>query len=896
MRAVLLFLLTLTGLTYRPVRSARAELPRYERSILEETENSRCPENAYSAEKTRTGILIVGTEWWPRSKDFSLATVQRDLSRLLLNQGYDVYVTVFDPSEQEMEDAKNHGVRLITSEQLPTSRVLPNVERLLLHKAVFPELHKYINITVVIGYANIEGAADAARSIKDCLFRDASFVLLVTYIPEDTDMKPSDVEDHEYDILEHANIASVVMSLGPAIYLHFENKFRDLFKKPTHLEFFPGFDDILLKTMTTPPDIQEGPIEILMFDFSSTTALNCSNNLQHVALAVGKVADYFSGDRKIKLKIRGLSDEVGQACKESLREIIRSDYVSIHPYPYSENILFKVRKDFRQCHLLLFAPWRDPFGIISFLASTAGVPTLSTEHSGFSEFIKRDMKHHYNIVVVNELGIHVNTLKATEKWERKIIDVLKDPTVYENFLVNAQKLKHDLKKSIISGTIAKSRKMVSAILQNETGIGRPKCIERRGKWKVEKTEGYDKSGRSMVEKADIYGLCLTQNGSLQIDVTVENATPKVVEKVKDQLFRKIKTCEDLPALQKYLHGLGIKCLYTLVNSLSIFVLCPHVQSLDTLWAYYKNNSLERLVKADIMNTEAYEKLDERGIMFGVSIERWRYRRCRLELLYLNQDPDRKHAEVTLTDKNIITLVIIMLFEWTLVVMINSFQTGRSGAITELDNTGVRARVSFPSLECLLLLGVDPKLEVTASVKEFLRHILHANSVTVSRGKNINILYLMVNLTSKTQNVILFRLETLAFLGLRKYVFVNPEILTGVSATVLEEELSRGNYIPVESLSTKTFNLKTKSLLPFKLISRQSTNFYINYSFDLALSVHQTLRKQLKHGHTEIISLRESLRDSERKRVVAESQLKEKVEKIDSAEKNIECKSLKIKKC
>ncbi|XP_070547634.1 uncharacterized protein [Ptychodera flava] len=355
-------------------------------------------------------FLIAGTCWWPKTGDPSWNIIQKDIAILLKTTGHSVYITVFDATEEEIKDAKNHGIDLINA--IEVLQDMPYSERLLHHQNYFPALKDFHNISFIIGYADNESLSDAALSMQESYFPDASFVLFLTHIPEDTDKETSDIENNTNIILQHAHSAKLLISIGPRIYSYFGNKFRtnkstDFAQK--HFQFIPGVDDAILHTKVFCPFV-EGKIEILSFDFASKSVSECIKNSEFAALAIGKFAsDTFAMDnvvRSFEWKIRGLPEEIACECQDKIRIKSESPHVSVKACPLSGDVIETISNDFKQCHLHLFTPEQDPFGMITLLSIAAGVPTVITPHSGIAEYLKEDMTEQYNKIVVEGLGKH----------------------------------------------------------------------------------------------------------------------------------------------------------------------------------------------------------------------------------------------------------------------------------------------------------------------------------------------------------------------------------------------------------------------------------------------------------------------------------------------------------
>ncbi|XP_070534189.1 uncharacterized protein [Ptychodera flava] len=559
-----------------------------------------------SSTNQEAGILIVSTEWWPISGNIPRNILQEDLTKLLTRHG-NVYMTVFEPSDAEKMDAEKQQIKLIQAKKLHHDK-LSLTERLLRHKYYFPSLkNECANITIIIGYAMMNGTVDAARSIHEEIFPNANFVPILSYIPEDLDKEPDEIQDLEYEIMQYVEKARFAISIGPKVHSHFTIKFNALKHKPEHIEFLPGVDDQILNRNISNLDIND-QIHLLTFDFSSRTVDKCTESLKTVALASGKIANYFANRIRTKLKIRGLPEKIGKQCQENLLKISGSPYLDIIHYPSSVTIVHlqnTILKDFSQCHLHIHAPTIAPFGFTSLLASAAGVPSLSTGLSGFSGFIKRDLTYHYDTFIVKDFGINQLNEESAEILKEKCVETLVEPRLYKTFLKKTKDLQRDLKESMKNGAIAESHAKLLEMFN--TVISERKQATQELPTKSED----DKSDNASTEVL------------IQIDV-------KVTEPA--DILSQFESCDNLTRLGKLLHQIGSTCQHVKINSLlAIVVSCPTMKTLEDLWERYKNDFLLQVICLDISTFDASQNFDCDDICDNVIIESWRYRRARLEL-------------------------------------------------------------------------------------------------------------------------------------------------------------------------------------------------------------------------------------------------------------------------
>ncbi|XP_070547653.1 uncharacterized protein [Ptychodera flava] len=298
--------------------------------------------------------------------------------------------------------------------------------------------------------------------MQESYFPDASFVLFLTNIPEDTDMKPSDIAKLEHDILKNARSSELIVSIGRRIHEHYTNRFRafrgmDLLRD--HLQFIPRVDDEILNTNVPCPFVKE-KIEILSFDFAAKSLSDCAKNSQVAALAIGQLANDAVATSKsvkgFKWKIRGLPVEILGECQELLRHTTDSFHVSVKALPFTRDIMSTILVDFKQCHLHLVTPEQDQFGMITLLSAAAGVPTIMPPYSGIADYLEEDMIDQYNMIIVEGLGMHYDPGKIAGKLKEKISHILENQISYETFCNNAKTMQNILTMSVREEHIAKS--------------------------------------------------------------------------------------------------------------------------------------------------------------------------------------------------------------------------------------------------------------------------------------------------------------------------------------------------------------------------------------------------------------------------------------------------------
>ncbi|XP_070531851.1 uncharacterized protein [Ptychodera flava] len=318
-------------------------------------------------EGNKKDVLFLSDEWG--TSKGGISSVNRQLALQAKNAGYAVYVTVLDrPSEEDQEDAEENGIKLIIADTIPSLDLKVNLKMLNeAHQRYFPSLEKDItNLNVIVGHVPI--TSKGALEIKQKRFPKVKLYLFTHVIPQDTDFhrgrsyKLGDIETKVDTIIQQAEQADLIFSVGPKVYKKFKNEFRgSKVNENKHKEFIPipdrSFFDLNLK-----PFAKHDAYEILTVGRVSNV-----ENLKGydiVAAALGKVATR-SSDFKAELswRIRGISDEDKDKSLEYIEKKLKSvkgNLLEIYPLQYGNQT--QVTDDIQKSRLFLMPSRTEPFG------------------------------------------------------------------------------------------------------------------------------------------------------------------------------------------------------------------------------------------------------------------------------------------------------------------------------------------------------------------------------------------------------------------------------------------------------------------------------------------------------------------------------------------------------
>ncbi|XP_070569239.1 uncharacterized protein [Ptychodera flava] len=164
------------------------------------------------------------------------------------------------------------------------------------------------------------------------------------------------------------------------------------------------------------------------------------------------------------------------------------------------------------------------------------------------------------------------------------------------------------------------------------------------------------------------------------------------------------------------------------------------------------------------------------------------------------------------------------------------QHGGDNAKTDVTQIGEQSKI--------LVLGFDPKLELKPSTETNVRTLFNPVKLTRQRGKQYDILQVVMAMTDRIQHILSSRLEILALLGFVRYLLTVVGDEDGTqSFPELEEQLfSHGEQIPLITTAYNTMSLQARSLLLCQISKRQQTDSDIRY-LALAKSKAQSVHSQ-----------------------------------------------------
>ncbi|XP_077982918.1 uncharacterized protein LOC144437771 [Glandiceps talaboti] len=391
-------------------------------------------------DRNRT-ILIVNDEWGTAKGGVS--TVHRQVAKLAKDCKLDVYVTALEASNDDVRDIEKNGIRIILPNKSKCKKdENPTPRWLNCHESYFPHLRDEIQqLDLLVGHIPITN--DAVLGMRNRIFKDSRVIMFNHIIPEDTDVHKvtgtaEKVEIKENNNLETAKEVNVMVSVGPRMKDHNENKYRALSEQPEHIEFIPRpdqkFFDVKIKKPKTIYALQ-------VIAFGRVKGVEKLKGYDIVAEAMVRVTRSFRAvQRPIPtLVIRGVPENESADSKAFFEKYRSGGKLKVVMKPYGTQD--EIRTDLQQSHLCIMASRSEPFGLVGFEAMATGLPTLVTVNSGLAEFLKETEE---SSIYANNVIVEVGQGDDITSWEKAIRDVLCD---YNVAFDKAQKLKEVLESS-----------------------------------------------------------------------------------------------------------------------------------------------------------------------------------------------------------------------------------------------------------------------------------------------------------------------------------------------------------------------------------------------------------------------------------------------------------------
>ncbi|XP_078582985.1 uncharacterized protein LOC144865849 [Branchiostoma floridae x Branchiostoma japonicum] len=352
---------------------------------------------------------------WLNDKYSTISSIHQQVAKKIREYEPDipVFSTVLQASEEDIQDAKQDGVELLLPELEPDDPRTASLDWLTSDRVKYPHLPS--KVRSIVGHADV--TSRAAVRIKKERYRDATVILHTNNIPDDTEYYKGDEEamgKMEDSILEDAQEADVVFSLGNKAFDHFEDQFRTIpdEKRPRHFNFLPRpsktFEDAKAEFKKT-----DTMVVLSIGRVRGVEKLKKGYDLAVESLSI--VADRM----KVKYRVIGVNKDDVETHKAILEHRKSANLqITLLPYGTQKDIC----KEMMQAHLVLMPSRAEPFGLVGLEAIAAGVPVLVSSKSGLADFVHEHVDElHHSIVDMD--GTDENA--TVKHWAHAIQRVLK---------------------------------------------------------------------------------------------------------------------------------------------------------------------------------------------------------------------------------------------------------------------------------------------------------------------------------------------------------------------------------------------------------------------------------------------------------------------------------------
>ncbi|XP_019636955.1 PREDICTED: uncharacterized protein LOC109479430 [Branchiostoma belcheri] len=555
-----------------------------------------------------------------------------------------VFSTVLQASKQDKQDAQQDGVELLLPKLDPDDpRTNPTLDWLTFdHQVKYPHLPPKIRCTV--GHTN--ATSRAAVRIKKERYPDTGVILFSSDIPEDTEYYKGDEEamgigKKEDSILEDAQEADVVFSLGNKIFDHFETQFRAIpaSKRPQHVKFVPRPSKIFEDAEVEYKDTET----MVVLSIGRVKGVEKLKGYDLAAETLSLVAEKI----KVKFHVIGVNKDDFEATKAILEHCKSANLqVTFLPYDTQKDIC----KEMMKAHLVLMPSRAEPFGLVGLEAIAAGVPVLVSSKSGLADFIHEHVDElHHSIVDMDgsDEGVTVR------RWADAIERVLKHNRA--EFKTAARG-----KQQLLSSKYWEEFHLQFIKACTDTGAQHPSEVQRESAAAAHVEDLANRIREPLKEVPGPPPLPIVVEILAQVIPSVKTpeqflsyasakAALVTIDITKDetllllkQIKPEIKTIEDLvnttEAVRQLSNIKGVSVIGVKTQSLVFYLKCRDKSGLGQLWYMYKCGKLNDLLVDSLIRKEILQQLRAVSISVTTNIKIEDFRKA---LVYLLTTPAAK---------------------------------------------------------------------------------------------------------------------------------------------------------------------------------------------------------------------------------------------------------------
>ncbi|XP_070573875.1 uncharacterized protein [Ptychodera flava] len=815
---------------------------------------------------SKPAALFVGDSW--NRDELGLTgfhrTLIQDFCERKAKAGEDLkaYSTVLDVkiSDDQKTDAESCGVTLIPAqidELADPEDELPALKRLAYHQIYYPDLRKLENIQYVIGYAPKTGFP--AADIRAKLFPGAKLVLINHVCPEHNCLQTvkSRLQDFEEKMLTMASKADLIFSIGPKIHQYFQNAYRAEVNGKCLSEI--PHEDLLPRPVSCQlgKDPKEGEIQqhhiLTCGQIDTQEALEICDVM---AASIGNAANLRKASYMDlpEWKIQGVSQQVEKTAEKFLSDKMHCPHIkpTLHPGHSAKALL----RSLQQSHLCLPAPWYIDYSFYGLEAMVSGLPTTVYEYSHLAHFIMKYFKDHADYSVVRS---------PEENLSDTIVKYLKNTALA---FKRAKQLKTDLVNSkVISKSHARFATLLTTPAQQQSGDdSEDQGVESNEKESLDvqidlDNHVYDQHLKEVEEELKALPAQLKKEKMEEMITKLKSAwrdckwamKRKVEEVVADE-----DDCGGVKKVCKKTLGDGVDPLSATAESLAILLRILTLYNLYRVKQTCKCGSLAKAFEPLLITHEMREIAAKVGMKLKLKATYNPDRFKELEFFFINRDGGGIQP---------MEIYDILAEDSDEDVQMSSNKAEETGYVEDnVTESSLDDLKEGKDPSKLLLLEVDPTLEMKSSTETSVQTMFKAEKCIRLKGRQCDMLQVLTTNTDTVQHILSCRQDVLALLGVTRYLLTDAPTQDMDTQEMQLQLISDGTKVLTLPVSDENVSLLARSLLPCQISQVQITEYIVRqllaqisekYSeIDLQKSV---LKHQLDEAKQEKATLVEHIR-------------------------------------
>jgi len=405
-------------------------------------------------DRARLRVIALASEWFPGRG--GLSALNRALCRALAAAGHEMFCLVPSVSQEELTDALDASVHLLTPAPLPGGSSWDALLRR-------PQLPGNQPPDLIIGHGCVTGAAAMVHA--EDFFSSAARLQFVHCWPDDMEMGTPTIgsdngaraDDRSWAEMVLARTASRVVAVGPRLHERISRELSDVPGIPAPVRFDPGFDS----SFTEPRRPVPGPPRVLLRGRLKDAELK---GLDIAARAVGNAIRLSPAmGSEVEFRARGAVPGQADHVHRAIREWADSPALRVVVRDYSTDAA-RLRHELRLASLVLMPSRTEGFGLAGLEAIVEGTPVLISGNSGLGQLLQECLPPADAARTV--IPVMGDVKLDARRWGDAIATVLHDrPAAFAS-------------ADTIRRTMARQRTWEQAVtrLLNETGYGRGRSV------------------------------------------------------------------------------------------------------------------------------------------------------------------------------------------------------------------------------------------------------------------------------------------------------------------------------------------------------------------------------------------------------------------------------------